>query len=141
MTTLERGFEDALREAILDDAEARLRAELGPRLVGLARDRWEAYASRNDYDIEHIWQDADLDVTREGESVQVSVQWPELTALFEFGVSPHVIEGDPVLHFYYDRIGEEITVSSVRWGSETGGIPESRAIRDALRQFRREVGD
>jgi hypothetical protein len=141
MTTLTSGFEADLEAAVLDDAEARLRAELGPRLVALARDRWEAYASRNDYDIEHIWQDADLEVTRDGDTVQVSVQWPELTALFEFGVSPHVIEGDPVLHFYYERIGEEITVSSVNWGSETGGIPESRAIRDALRQFRREVSE
>jgi len=139
MTSLSSNFEADLREAVLEDAEARLRATLGPRLVALARERWERYASRNDYDIEHIWQDATLEVSREGEAVQVSVQWPELTALFEFGVSPHVIEGDPVLHFYYERIGEEITVSSVQWGSETGGIPESRAIRDALRQFRQEV--
>jgi len=139
MTTLDSSFETDLREAVLDSAEARLRAELGPRLVGLARDRWEAYASRNDYDISHIWEDAELEVTREPDGVTLRVEWPELTALFEFGVSPHTIEGDPVLRFYYERIGEVVYATSVDWGSETGGIPESRAIRDALRQFRREV--
>jgi len=150
MTTLSGSFEADLREAVLEDAEARLRATLGPRLVALARERWESYASRNDYDIAHIWQDATLEVSREGEVVQVSVQWPELTALFEFGVSPHTIEGDPVLAFHWAAppegtrppgAPENVVAQSVDWGSVTGGIPEARAIRDALRQFRQEVGE
>ncbi len=139
MTTLDSGFEDALRDAVLDDVETTMREEVGPMFKQTARQNFEAYASRNDYDIDHIWQDASLSVDRDDASVSVRVEWPELTALFEFGVSPHTIEGDPVLHFYYDRIDQWITTESVEWGSETGGIPESRAIRDAQNWLRREV--
>ncbi|WP_135852612.1 hypothetical protein [Halorussus salinus] len=139
MTTLDSGFEDALRDAALDDVETTMREEVGPMFKQTARQNFEAYASRNDYDIDHIWQDATLSVDRDDSSVSVRVEWPELTALFEFGVSPHTIEGDPVLHFYYDRIDQWITTESVEWGSETGGIPESRAIRDAQNWLHREV--
>jgi len=139
VTTLDSGFEDALRDAVLDDVETTMREEVGPMFKQTARQNFEAYASRNDYDIDHIWQDASLSVDRDDASVSVRVEWPELTALFEFGVSPHTIEGDPVLHFYYDRIDQWITTESVEWGSETGGIPESRAIRDAQNWLRREV--
>jgi len=101
MTTLNNGFERDLREAVLADAESRLREELGPRVERLSRERWRQYASRNGYDIEHIWQEAERTVRREGESVTLGIEWPGLTALFEFGVSPHTIEGDPALAFHW----------------------------------------
>lgn len=137
MTTLDSNFEDDLRAAILDDVEQTLQDEVGPLLKQAARENFESYASRNDYDIEHIWEDAEGPyVERQGDAVVLRVEWPELTALFEFGVSPHTIEGNPLLHFYWEKIDREITVHSVEWGSDTGGIPESRAIRDALAQVR-----
>lgn len=139
--TLERGFEDDLREAVLADVEQTLRDEIGPELKRAARENFEDYAATNDYDIGHIWQEAAgpmVEATADG--VSVRIEWPELTALFEFGVSPHTIEGNPVLHFYWEAKDQWVTTESVEWGSETGGIPESRAIRDALRSIRREVG-
>jgi len=139
--TLERGFEDDLREAVLADVEQTLRDEIGPELKRAARENFEDYAATNDYDIEHIWQEAVgpiVEATADG--VSVRIEWPELTALFEFGVSPHTIEGNPLLHFYWEAKDQWVTTESVEWGSETGGIPESRAIRDALRSIRREVG-
>ncbi|WP_435065888.1 hypothetical protein [Halobaculum sp. EA56] len=140
MATLESGFEDNLREALLDELKKKFEDELGPLLIATARENFQRYASANGYDIDHIWEDVEGPIVeRNGDSVQFRVEWPELTALFEFGVSPHTIEGNPVLHFYWEKIDETITVQSVEWGSETGGIPESRAIRDALHTFRRVV--
>jgi len=69
--------------------------------------------------------------------VTLRIEWPGLTALFEWGVSPHTISGNPLLHFYYERIDQWITTDEVNWGSETGGIPESRAIRNAMADIRR----
>lgn len=136
---LDSGFEDDLQEAVLDDAERKLREDLGPWFIETAKENWQAYAAENDYQIDHIWQDATLAVERDNDAVRVRVEWPELTALFEWGVSPHTIDGNPLLHFYYERIDQWVTTESVEWGSETGGIPESRAIRDAVNAFRREA--
>lgn len=131
-------FEDDLREAVLDDIERRLREEIGPQLEEIARENWKAYASQNGYDIDHIWEDAEgPHIERDEDSISLRLEWPGLTALFEFGVSPHTIEGNPLLHFYYDRIDQWITTDEVNWGSVTGGIPESRAIRNAMADIRR----
>ncbi|WP_137288834.1 hypothetical protein [Natronorubrum halophilum] len=136
---LDQAFEDDLREALLDDAEQKARDEIGPRLKQIAQENWKAYASRHNYEIDHIWEDAELVVDRDGDAVSIRIEWPGLTALFEWGVDPHTIDGNPLLHFYYDRIGQWITTESVNWGSETGGIPESRAIRDAIDQLEGEL--
>jgi hypothetical protein len=137
---LESGFEDNLREAILDDVEETLQEEIGPALIQTAEENWKSYAQANGYDIEHIWQDVEGPlVERSGDSIQLRIEWPELTALYEFGVSPHTIEGNPLLHFYYEKIGQWVTTESVEWGSDTGGIPESRAIRDSMNWLRRAV--
>jgi len=45
MTTLNNGFERDLQEAVLADAESRLREELGPRVERLSRERWRQYAT------------------------------------------------------------------------------------------------
>jgi len=134
---LESGFEAGLQEALLEDAEQTLRDDLGPELLQVARENWESYASANDYGIGHIWEDAELTVDRSADSVQMRIEWPGLTALFEFGVAPHTIEGNPLLHFYWAEADQWVQTESVNWGSETGGIPESRAIRDAMNWLRR----
>jgi len=140
MAALDSGFETKLREAVLADAERVLREELGPLLIDTARENFQAYAARNDYDIDHVWTDVDGPVIqRRRDRLQMRVTWPALTALFEFGVAPHTIEGNPLLHFYWDAKDQWVTTESVNWGSETGGIPESRAIRDALAVLRRET--
>jgi hypothetical protein len=137
---LDSDFEAELCEAVLDDVEATLQDEIGPLLKRTARENFEAYASEHGYDIDHVWEDAEGPlVERKEETVSVRVEWPGLTALFEFGVSPHTIEGDPLLHFYWEKIDQWVTTESVEWGSDTGGIPESRAIRDALNLVRREA--
>lgn len=148
MTTVETGFEDAAREAVLDDVERTVRTELGPALKQTVRENIEGYADRHGYDIEHIWEDAELMIDRSDRAVDIRIEYPGLTALFEFGVSPHTIEGNPLLSFDWEAPPEgtrppgaprHVVTGFVDWGSVTGGIPEARGIRDALQWFRREV--
>lgn len=136
---LDSDFEDDLREAMLDDAEQTLREELGPALKEEAQQRWQSYARAHDYDIDHIWEDAELVIERSPDGVTLRIEYPELTALFEFGVSPHTIEGNPLLHFYWPEQDRWVKTESVEWGSETGGIPASRAIRDSLNMLRSDL--
>ena len=137
MATLDSDFEDGLRQAVLDDVEQTLQEEIGPQFIAIARQNWQAYASRNGYDIDFIWEAAELAVERTDDGVTLRVEWPELSALFEFGVSPHTIEGNPTLTFYWEAKDRWITTDEVNWGSETGGINESRAVRDAMNDLRR----
>lgn len=136
---LERAFEAKLREALLADVERQVRKDVGPALKETAEANWKAYAARNDYDISHVWDDAELSVSRRRNAVAVRIEWPALTALFEFGVSPHTIDGNPLLHFYWEAKDQWITTESVDWGSETGGIEAARAIRDALDLTERDL--
>jgi len=146
MTTLD-GFEDAAKEALLNEAEDQL-PELTDRLVTIAESNWRRYASRKGYDIDLIWQDVETTTARRsGNTVSQRITWP-FSGLFEFGVSPHVIEGNPYLSFTWPAPPEgtrpagapkHVKTQSVNWGSVTGGIGESRAIRDALLQFRGEL--
>ena len=139
MTTLDSGFEDALRESLLDDVETQAR-EIGETFMQNVEDGFRSYAARNDYDIDHVWDEVEgPHIERDDHSVRIRVEWPGLTALFEWGVDPHTISGNPLLHFYWEAKAVWITTESVNWGSETGGIPEARAIRNALEEHRREL--
>jgi hypothetical protein len=140
MTTLDADFDRKLKQSLLDEAE-REAERIGQQLKDVAEENFKDYASENDYDVSHIWEDAaEPVVERSGDTVTVRVEWPELTALFEFGVSPHTIEGAP-LAFAWPAPPEGtrppgapayVETESVNWGSVTGGIDEARAIRSAL---------
>ncbi|MEF8887335.1 MAG: hypothetical protein V5A30_05965 [Haloarculaceae archaeon] len=158
MTTLDSSFETDLREAVLDSAEARLvgeQANLIFELVELVHTRLRAYAKRNGYDVESTIDSLGTpEVTRTGDKLTITIGWEsEQMMRWEFGVSPHTIDGDPVLSFVWEdppqwvrdefdqaragggqfRSGWRVFLPSV----EHPGIPESRAIRDALRAFRK----
>lgn len=145
MTTLDPQFERNLRRAILDRAEERIEAH-GQALKDIAEAEFKAYAARNDYDIDHVWEDAEgPTVTRNQRGVSVTVRWPALTALFEYGVDPHKIRGNPTLAFEWPAPPEGtrpegapsfVVTDEVDWGSVTGGIDAARAIRTALDRLR-----
>ncbi|ELZ84457.1 hypothetical protein C453_12961 [Haloferax elongans ATCC BAA-1513] len=135
---LESDFEALAEQALLANVATTLRDEHGPLLKDAIEDNFKAYAAANDYDISFIWEAAeDPVVKRSQQSVQLRIEWPGLTALFELGVEPHTITGD--LHFYWEAKDMWIQTDSVNWGSETGGIPESRAIRNGIEDLRQEI--
>lgn len=132
------------REALLDDIEQKLvgeRDNLVFRTVQQAHQLLENYATRNDYTEGPLIDSfAGVDSSRGRRSVQAEWSWDHKVMQFwEFGVSPHTIEGNPLLHFYWDEIGQWVQTESVMWGSKTGGIPPSRAVRDSLTWLRREL--
>ncbi|AFZ74560.1 hypothetical protein [Natronobacterium gregoryi] len=142
-------FEDDLREAVLDDVEQTLQEELGPELERVARENWQSYASRHGYDIDFVWGDVDGPIVeRDRDSVTLRLEWPGLSALFEFGVDPHTKSGNPVLAFEWASppegtrppgAPEYVVAEEINWGSVTGGISESRAVRDAMNWLRRSL--
>jgi len=145
MTTLP-DFESDLRDALEEDLEAQAEA-IGQTLKDTAEENFKDYANENGYDIDHIWEDSTLTVQQDGDGYLVRVEWPGLTALFEYGVDPHTIEGSP-LAFFWESPPEGtrpqgapayVVSDEVNWGSVTGGIPESRAIRGALDYVRFEM--
>lgn len=147
MTTLDRGFEDALADAVLPDQDETI--ELGEDLRDRAEAYWDAYMAEHDYDIEHITREATVeDVSVGSRERSVTVTWP-FSSLFEHGVDPHVIRASSTdyLAFEWPAPPEGtrpegapayVRTDEVDWGSETGGIPKARAIRDALMDWRRE---
>jgi len=158
MTTLDRNFEADLREAALDEVEAQLvgeEANLVFEFVELVHAELRAYGRRHGYDVESTIDSLGrLQVDRSGGTISVTIGWEsEQMSRWEFGVSPHRIDGDPILSFIWEsppawvkeefdqgRSSEGQFVSGWRvfFGSvDHPGIPASRAIRDSLEGLRR----
>jgi hypothetical protein len=150
MTTID-GFEDALREDLMEQAEAEV-AERRDQLAQESGDRFDAYANRHGYDIGFIADGIETSsVERRGNRVSAAVSWPEYSAIFEYGVSPFTLQasGDQ-LAFLWQSPPEGtrppgapsfVQAESVNWGSVTGGIPEARAIRTALQVVGQAMSD
>lgn len=136
MATLEQAFERKAEAAFLEDAEDK---DPGRVLAEFAIQNFQDYASEHGYDIDFIWDEVEVTTTRSGDTIQTEIDFPDLTALFEYGVSPHTIQGNPLLHFYWEAADRWVRTEEVNWGSETGGIPEARAIRTAIDQLRGQV--
>ncbi|MCD2204412.1 hypothetical protein [Halobacterium sp. KA-6] len=132
------------REAFLDSAQSALvgqRGNLVSQAVSEAHDQLASYASEQGgyaYDpVEESFQGVTVDRGQRGLTIEWS--WGHVAAgLWEFGVPPHTIRGDP-LHFYWAAKDQWIQTDEVNWGSETGGISEARWVRDSLHWLRREV--
>lgn len=158
MTELESTFEDDLKESLLDDVERKASGIEGMMML-IAETNWRDYANANDYDISHIYRDAESDFDRTDDAVVIEAEWP-FSSQFEFGVDPHVIEAkdaDMLAFPWPEMEGEEfgntgqnfeevfsetwpvVFFPKVNWGSETGGIPKARAIRNMLREIQGEL--
>jgi hypothetical protein len=141
MTTID-GFEDALREDLMEQAEQEV-AERRDQLAQESGDRFDAYASRHGYDIGFLADGIETSaVKRRGNRVSATVSWPGLTALFEYGVDPFTLSasGDQLAFPWLSPpqgtrppgAPSFVVTDEINWGSVTGGIPEARAIRTAL---------
>jgi len=158
MSGLEIRFEDKLQDSLLDDVERKASGIEGMMML-IAETNWRRYANKHGYDINHIWKDAESDTRRTNNAIEISGEWP-FSAQFEHGVEPHTIEAknaDMLAFPWPEMRGEEfgntgknfeevfadtwpvVFFPKVNWGSETGGIPAARAIRDMLRELRGEL--
>ncbi|EMA17184.1 hypothetical protein [Haloarcula amylolytica] len=135
---------DSAREALLDDIERKLvgeRDNLVFKTVNRAHQQLRNYATRNGYTEGPLIDSfAGVEASRSRRSMQAAWSWEHKVMQFwEFGVEPHTISGNPLLHFYWDAADQWVQTESVNWGSETGGIPPSRSVRDSLNWLRREL--
>jgi len=142
--TVDDAVLDSAREALLDDIERKLVGQqnnLVYRTVREAHDQLDRYAATNGYYVDPLIDSFDgVETDRSRTSIHAEWSWEhKVMSFWEFGVSPHTIRGDPLLHFYWDKIDQWVTTDSVEWGSETGGIPPSRAVRDSLHWLRRAL--
>lgn len=157
MTTLDSSFEGDLREAVLDDVETKLvgqQANLVYEFVELVHTNLRAYGRRHDYDVESTIESLGTpQLDRSGNTISVTIGWEhEQMSRWEFGTSDHTVRGDPLSFIWYDPpqwVREEFEQARGSGGqfasgwrvflqeTHPSGIPESRAIRDALNGLRR----
>lgn len=157
MTTLEASFEADLREAVLEEAEATLigeEANLVFEFVELVHTALRAYGERHGYDVEGTIDSLGTPVVdRSAGRITVTVGWEsEQMDRWEFGVSPHTIDGNPILSFIWAEPPEWVKDEFKQGRSASGefvsgwrvyfesvehpGMPASRAIRDSLEALR-----
>jgi hypothetical protein len=146
MSGLDSDFEDQVRDATLDAALRQARETWVPAMVEQSHQRLRQYGGANDYDVEPIIASLNAPrVTREGGRIVARRGWShEAAPFFDAGVSPHTIEGDPILSFVWEdapagvremfsgteRVNGDPRVffESVR----SPGIPASHFIRRAV---------
>jgi len=160
MATLDRDFEADLREAALDEVETKLigeEANLVFEFVELVHSRLRSYGNRHGYDVESTIDSLGTpQVDRERGRIAVTVGWEaDQMARWEFGVSPHRIDGNPILSFIWESPPEWVKGEFTQGRSTSGefvsgwrvyfdhvdhpGMPASRAIRDSLEGLRQVI--
>jgi len=107
---LDRDFEDTVRGGALDLALARARETWVPSMVEQSHQRLRQYGAANDYDVEPIIGSLNQPrVTRDGDQIVARWGWShEAAPFFDAGVSPHTIEGDPILSFVWTDAPPEV---------------------------------
>jgi len=157
---LEADFEQKAREALLDDVQTTLvgeQANLIYEFVELVHTNLRAYGQRHGYDVESTIDSlGQPEVDRSTNTISVTIGWEsEQMGRWEFGVSPHTIDGDPLLSFVWENppqwVRQEFDQARTGGGQfasgwrvffqsvDHPGIPESRAIRDAMNGLRRVI--
>lgn len=150
---LDSDFESDLREAILDELEAKATEEIAPRLEQEIRDLLEAYGDRNEYDVSTLLAGLQVEVERGRQGVRVVARLPDPALLFERGTVGHEVHAKSadVLSFIWEKrhnppewVREEFDREGDGWrvflpSVEVEGLPEGRFIRDALNEIRRHL--
>ena len=151
--TLDSDFEDTVRDAMLDRALQQARETWVPEMVAQSHERLRQYGGVNDYDVEPVIAALNQPrVTRDGDRIVARWGWShEAAPFFNTGVSPHTIEGDPILSFIWADAPPEVRAifsdtervdgdPRVFFGSvEHPGIPDSQYVDVGIRWLRRHV--
>jgi len=153
---LDAGFEDELREAVLDNAQHELigkQDNLIAQAISRVHGRLDKYGREFDYRVEPLKQSLQpVDVERSSGQLTIRFGWShEAMPYLEFGTSEHTIEGDPVLSFVWEErhdppewVREEFDQEGDGYRVflpevEVAGVKETRAVRDAVAWLRREL--
>lgn len=159
MATLDAGFESDAREAILDEVEGELvgrQNSLVHRFVQVVHNNLRSYGRRHDYDVEPSMESFEIGrVERSGNTIRVTVEWTDPQfGRWEFGIEPHEIRARnaEALAFVWEDppqwVREEFNQARDAGGRFSSGwmvffqsvdhpgIPESRALRDAINGLR-----
>ncbi|MEA5387122.1 hypothetical protein VB779_08675 [Haloarculaceae archaeon H-GB11] len=142
---------DDARQALLDNIERSVVGAQGNlvfQAVQQAHETFESYGSAHDYHVESIIDSFDgVDASRSRTTIEVSWSWGhEAAKWMEFGTSDHTVNGDPLLVFEFSKREypglAELFPDGTAFlpAADVTGLPESRAVRDSLHWFRREVG-
>jgi len=150
-----------IRQELLDQLETRLVTERGSlvfQAIRVSHGTLNSYGGRNDYHVESITESVQVNHERGGRGLVVRWYWEHEGAQYlNFGVSPHTIDGNPILSFIWEdapqsvremfphteRVGGDPRVffQSVNWGSDTGGIPAAHFVRAGTRWLRQQLTD
>lgn len=148
------------------DAQKALLADVREKLVGqqnnlvfqsvrVAHGTLRSYAGRNDYALESITESVEIIETSMSEtSFRVRWGWThEAAEYFQFGVSPHTIDGNPILSFIWEDAPQEVREMFGRTERVGGdprvfftsvdhpGIPASRFVQAGINWLRQEIKD
>ena len=160
MATLDSSFESDLKAAALDAVEHELtgrQANLVYQFVELVHTNLRSYGRTHGYDVESTIESlGQPEIDRSAGRLTITIGWEsEQMARWEFGTSDHVIQpvNADVLSFVWENppqwVREEFDQARSSGGqfrsgyrvflpeTEVSGLPESRAIRDALNGLRR----
>jgi hypothetical protein len=127
------------------------------RTIIEANSNLEEAAAVNEWDVENVTAEWDVEVDERGDRIAVRIENTHpASQFFEFGTSAHTINGNPVLSFVWEERHdppewvrenfEEETSDGGRPGyrvffaqTNVQGLPETRFLRDALRFLRRQM--
>jgi hypothetical protein len=147
-------------EAVTDETRRILVGQernLIARTIIEANSNLEEAAAVNEWDVENVIAEWDVEVDERGGTLAVRITNEHPAAdFFEFGTSDHTINGDPVLSFVWEerhdppqwirenfdeavseggRPGYRVFLANV----EVQGLPETRFLRDALDFLQRQM--
>lgn len=155
-----RAPSDAARQSLLNSVESTMvgaRDNLVFQSVQAAHRQLTRYRSTTGNHVQSIKDSfSGVDATRSPAGITASWHWEhEAAGYYEFGVSPHTIDGNPILSFLWedppDWVTQEFDQARGSGGQfESGyrvffasvdhpGIPEARFVRSSLDWLRREV--
>jgi len=141
--TLDSGFEDSLRQAMLAEVEA----YLADRAEQIVREATRDALVEAGYDADSIL--AELippEVSIEGDRVVVAwILNHEAAGFLEFGTSDHTVQGDPLVFDWPDAPPEVQAMFSETFPTvffhevEVSGVQETKHTRRALRALERDL--
>jgi len=107
VATVDDSFGDEAQQALVNDVREKLVGQQNNLVfasVRVAHGTLRSYGSRNDYAVEPVTESVEIiETTATDSTFRVRWGWThEAAEYFQFGVSPHTINGTPLLSFIWE---------------------------------------